>query len=727
MFGREDRNVSSTNLLRLARAGRVRRRDWVALGARAWEAVCLLLCIYSVLVAPFGLAFWSEYPVGAAAWDTVVEALLLVDVARTLASPQTAATTSHAALTAGEARVRYARGYLTVDVLGSLPLSWLSALYPWAEPVRLLSALRVRRLRLYGFRLLGDSVGPLALVVIETIGMMVLLLHWTACAQFGHALRQEGGATTWLALSPNEGVAAAAMPAQYAVALFRAVCQMLALGYGRAAGIPASVGEVWLMLASMLLGGVLYAFMLAVGGAVLGNYDIAGTQVMGRHCHHQHHILLHHRRHRHSLVSSTFSQYNLRVEQAEAYMHHIVLPAPLRERVRSFYREKYPAFRLYSEEQVLQLANRALRVEMQALSCSELLRATPLFTGCEPPLLRSACAALRLELALPAEDIVRAGDLARHMYFIRSGAIAVVPPADGGAGAQASMRDAAHSLASDDGTAAAAAGVGAGSGALPPVCEAACAPPEARRAAVEGDDSAAESEGEEDEEVAALSLGVDETPAPAPVRVSGAPGCRRRGRSGSVIVVDGGGGGGGGFGAAGVGAAAAAAEAPPALLRRRLREEASLKAASRPVAVLEAGSYFGEVAVLRGGFHLLTCRALTLTTTHTLSRAALAALLADFPYLREALERVGQLREDRFCGHVAAARASVVQCAAKRAKKGRRGGELRQIIALGAGGGDGDDDPLEAWRVHQRRRAKKAWLTGCADRASAARRSKRAE
>ena len=66
MFGREDRNVSSTNLLRLARAGRVRRRDWVALGARAWEAVCLLLCIYSVLVVPFGLAFWSEYPGGRA-------------------------------------------------------------------------------------------------------------------------------------------------------------------------------------------------------------------------------------------------------------------------------------------------------------------------------------------------------------------------------------------------------------------------------------------------------------------------------------------------------------------------------------------------------------------------------------------------------------------------------------------------------------------------------------
>ena len=99
MFGREDRNVSSTNLLRLARAGRVRRRDWVALGARAWEAVCLLLCIYSMIVVPFGLAFWSEYPVGAAAWDTVAEALLLADVARTLASPQTAATTSHAATT----------------------------------------------------------------------------------------------------------------------------------------------------------------------------------------------------------------------------------------------------------------------------------------------------------------------------------------------------------------------------------------------------------------------------------------------------------------------------------------------------------------------------------------------------------------------------------------------------------------------------------------------------
>ena len=121
-------------------------------------------------------------------------------------------------------------------------------------------------------------VGHLSLVVVETIGMMVLLLHWTACAQFGHAARQQEDESTWLALSPNEGLAAAGGAAQYAVALFRAVCQMLALGYGRAAGIPASVGEVWLMLASMLLGGVLYAFMLAVGGAVLSNVDICGTQ-----------------------------------------------------------------------------------------------------------------------------------------------------------------------------------------------------------------------------------------------------------------------------------------------------------------------------------------------------------------------------------------------------------------------------------------------------------------
>ena len=55
-----------------------------------------------------------------------------------------------------------------------------------------ISGFRVLARRLGGSsatrRLLGDSAGPLALVVAETIGMMVLLLHWTACAQFCYSL-----------------------------------------------------------------------------------------------------------------------------------------------------------------------------------------------------------------------------------------------------------------------------------------------------------------------------------------------------------------------------------------------------------------------------------------------------------------------------------------------------------------------------------------------------------
>lgn len=50
--------------------------------------------------------------------------------------------------------------------------------------------------------------------------------------------------------------------AQYSHALFRAISHMITIGYGLA--IPVNVGEVWMVMASMLSGAMMYAVLLGM-------------------------------------------------------------------------------------------------------------------------------------------------------------------------------------------------------------------------------------------------------------------------------------------------------------------------------------------------------------------------------------------------------------------------------------------------------------------------------
>jgi hypothetical protein len=67
---------------------------------------------------------------------------------------------------------------------------------------------------------------------------------------------------------------------QYSHALFRAVSHMITIGYGLA--IPVNVGEVWMVMASMLTGAMMYAVLLGMINSMMQSMDRSGSMYVER-------------------------------------------------------------------------------------------------------------------------------------------------------------------------------------------------------------------------------------------------------------------------------------------------------------------------------------------------------------------------------------------------------------------------------------------------------------
>nr|POE83311.1 isoform 2 of probable cyclic nucleotide-gated ion channel 5 [Quercus suber] len=140
-------------------------------------------------------------------------------------------------------------------------------------------------------------------------------------------------------------------------------------------------------------------------------------------------------------MQTYFQSLTVRVEEmrikrrdSEQWMHHLLLPQDLRERVRRYDQYKWLEARGVDEESLVQSLPKDLRRDIKRHLCLNLVRRVPLFANMDERLLDAICERLKPSLYTERTYIVRKGDPVDEMLFIIRGRLESVTTEGGRSG-----------------------------------------------------------------------------------------------------------------------------------------------------------------------------------------------------------------------------------------------------------------------------------------------------
>ena len=132
-------------------------------------------------------------------------------------------------------------------------------------------------------------------------------------------------------------------------------------------------------------------------------------------------------------VASLFSRLDAAREQylelrdrVETFMRGNAVPAPLRTRVREYYRYLWRSRKGWDVGAVLADLPPKLRVEIALCLNAEIIERVPMLKGANPRLLEEIVLELKPRVIIPGEEIFRAGEPGDAMYFIQHGEIDII-------------------------------------------------------------------------------------------------------------------------------------------------------------------------------------------------------------------------------------------------------------------------------------------------------------
>lgn len=115
-----------------------------------------------------------------------------------------------------------------------------------------------------------SNISSFLLRMIRLLTVIALFSHWNACIQFLLPAAQDFPSRCW----PLEAeILADSAFQQYSWSLFRALSQMLCIGYGSPGTAPLLAWEAWMVIISMVFGAVLFAILVGIITTMLVQLD----------------------------------------------------------------------------------------------------------------------------------------------------------------------------------------------------------------------------------------------------------------------------------------------------------------------------------------------------------------------------------------------------------------------------------------------------------------------
>lgn len=381
-----------------------------------WDLLIMVLLGINMVVLPLNIAFLETTD----AWmvfEVIMLILFMVDVIlnfRTGFKEDNKGYRLSIILNSKMIVKRYAKSWLIIDVVSSLPLDIITVAFTGSESssdlglgvksasnalkflrlTKLLSLFKLLRmsrfLRIVSkyeefYRLTASIVRYIKLVL-----CMLLVAHWNGCLAFLLPLLEEFPPKCWVALNR---LTDAHWTEQYGWALFKALSHMLCIGYGRF--IPQLLSEALLTIFSMITGATFYALFIAHSMAYLQQNDSARRQ------------------------------FQEKFKQIEEYMCYRDLPLATRERITDYYEHKYTQKRLFNEQQILAEISPPLRNDIINHNCRDLVEKVPFLKEGGNDFITMIINNLEFDVYLPGDIVLKEGAFGNEMFFIRYGIVDV--------------------------------------------------------------------------------------------------------------------------------------------------------------------------------------------------------------------------------------------------------------------------------------------------------------
>ena len=320
--------------------------------------------------------------------------------------------------------INYARTWLAIDLIASLPIDWFSSGVSFTKPkeeegkssaaqftlllrifklVKLLRLLRLARL----FRYLGkweENIQFLSSNILRLLKLLVFLIifsHWNGCVQYFIANfdLEQNPETDEVEIHPDTWVQRAGLVEKsegmkWSWAFYHAMTQLLAISVGVVP--PMRPAELWGYLISILLGAALYAVFVASLTAVFTELGASGRE------------------------------YRSKIDMLHQYMRNLRMPPDLCLKLQSYFELCFPDRQMFNERDIIDQLSHPLQSEIALLKCKMVI--TSLRIGTSEHLGRSLALVLERVVFVDKDYIIRTGDFGRGMYFISSGTVAVYMP-----------------------------------------------------------------------------------------------------------------------------------------------------------------------------------------------------------------------------------------------------------------------------------------------------------
>lgn len=278
-----------------------------------------------------------------------------------------------------QVRAHYTKGWFWVDMPAAVPWFLLTGV-PLSQFIQLLKLARVAVL-LQQWRQ-GNIRYATVLRLVTFVYWLLLTAHGLACG--------------WLALG---GIATETETfTRYLRALYWCITTLTTVGYGDIT--PSTNPQTAYAMMVMLLGVGVYGYVIGNVTTLLANIDLAKTH------------------------------YRESMDRLMAFMRYRHVPPPLQQRIRNYYAYLWENRLGYDESTIMAELPDSLRTEVALFLRRDFIERAPLFQGASQELIRELALELRPVVFAPGDDIFRAGQFGRHMYFISRGIVQIIS-ADG--------------------------------------------------------------------------------------------------------------------------------------------------------------------------------------------------------------------------------------------------------------------------------------------------------
>lgn len=296
------------------------------------------------------------------------------------------------------------------DVLGVIPLFFPRTTSQRVHLVRLLSLLRIWRLRRLVHRWGGLSGAGNGLRVIAAVGVWLMACHWLACLFFllGWSMCSRSQ-PSWVpiywpelhapcaARAPPTSIVHYGGPSPYTVyvrSLYWALATTSSMGYGSGPTAETDI-ECLLAIGAQVGGACLSAIIFSNVAAVINKGD------------------------------ATSSRYEAQLESINEFIRFHRLPPSIRAKLHGYHDLLFSINRGFNLERIAAIFPRNVQEDTYFFMYERIVRRVPMFNATDDSFIRALVRLLKPQALLDGDYAFRQGEVGDTMYFVQHGIVQI--------------------------------------------------------------------------------------------------------------------------------------------------------------------------------------------------------------------------------------------------------------------------------------------------------------